>query len=42
MRRYKTVYAWAFAHAEELAVPLRYDHPAGAVIWVNLTDQVEV
>ena len=40
--RYKTVYAWEFAAAEELAVPLRYDHPAGAVIWVTLPEPVEV
>ena len=40
--RYKTVYAWEFAAAAELACPLRYDHPSGAVIWVTLPEPVEV
>jgi hypothetical protein len=42
-RRYKTgVYAWEFAHASRAETPLRYEHPAGAVIWVNLPAPVVV
>lgn len=31
---------WVLAHARQLAKPVRYDHPNGAVIWVNLNDAV--
>lgn len=41
-RRYKEVWAWEFADGCKLAVPLRYDHPPGAVIWVNLAEPIAV
>ena len=40
--RYKETYAWAFSNAAELAAPVRYKHPHGAVIWVNLDKPVTV
>ena len=33
--RYKETYAWEFVDARKLVMPLRYTHPAGAVIWVQ-------
>ena len=41
-RRYKEIFAWEFAHASRAEAPLRYEHPAGAVIWVNLPAPVVV
>ena len=41
-RRYKVVWAWEFAHASRAETPLRYEHPAGAIIWVNLPAPVVV
>jgi hypothetical protein len=32
--------AWVFAKARPLARPVRYSHPSGAVIWVNLEPRV--
>lgn len=32
----KYVYAWVLADAVEYAKPVPYDHPSGAVIWVDL------
>jgi hypothetical protein len=40
--RYKETYAWEFADAVELATPVRYNHPLGAVIWVALPEPVTV
>jgi hypothetical protein len=40
--RYKATYAWEFADAAELAAPVSYKHPAGAVIWVVLAEPVTV
>src|SRR5205823_5128218 len=31
---------WVLADARPLIKPVRYDHPNGAVIWVNLADAV--
>ena len=33
-------YAWELAAPRRLPRPVRYEHPAGAVIWVKLTDEV--
>ena len=30
------VYAWELSNAQRLAKPVRYKHPSGAVIWVDL------
>lgn len=35
-KRYPTPYAWILKNVKPLRKPLRYDHPRGAVIWVNL------
>jgi hypothetical protein len=40
--RYKETYAWEFADATQLEAPVRYNHPAGAVIWVVLPEPVAV
>lgn len=29
-------HAWVMEHATRLKVPVRYEHPKGAVIWINL------
>jgi hypothetical protein len=34
--RYRKVYAWVLSKARRLKKPVRYRHPSGAVIWVNL------
>lgn len=31
---------WVISHARTLATPVPYDHPSGAVIWVNLSEPV--
>lgn len=33
---YRNVYAWVFSDGARYTRPLRYTHPAGAVIWVKL------
>lgn len=33
-------FAWVLEGAKRLARPIPYDHPSGAVIWVNLTPSV--
>ena len=33
---YKHTYAWVMQSARRYARPRRYEHPQGAVIWVNL------
>ena len=33
---YKQTYAWVMQGARRYARPRRYEHPRGAVIWVNL------
>jgi hypothetical protein len=38
---YDRTYAWVLQGARRLSVPVRYDHPNGAVIWVNLPEQVD-
>lgn len=40
--RYRETYAWVFADALQLDQPVRYQHPGGAVIWVNLDAPVVV
>jgi hypothetical protein len=38
--RYAQTYAWVFEGARRLRSPVPYQHPAGAVIWVKLGDDV--
>jgi hypothetical protein len=33
---YKKTYAWIFTNAVRFKEPVKYKHPQGAVIWVNL------
>ena len=33
---YKRTFAWVLAHAARLPEPVAYEHPTGAVIWVDL------
>lgn len=33
---YRHIYAWVIRDAARYVCPPRYDHPAGAIIWVNL------
>lgn len=33
---YKKIYAWVLRGAEKLETPVPYEHPQGAIIWVNL------
>ena len=40
--RYAQTFAWEFADAAELAVPIKYTHPPGAIIWVALPAAVTV
>jgi hypothetical protein len=37
---YPKTYAWVLRGARRLHKPVRYEHPAGAVIWVNLSSRV--
>jgi hypothetical protein len=37
---YERPYAWILKNARRLKVPVRYEHPSGAVVWVNLSEQV--
>jgi len=34
--KYKKLYAWVLLKGHKLDVPVKYQHPQGAVIWVNL------
>jgi hypothetical protein len=34
--RYKKIFAWVLENASALQEPVAYEHPQGAVIWVNL------
>ncbi len=36
--RYKTTYAWVIRNAQRLPEPVPYDHPQGAVVWVDLSE----
>lgn len=38
---YPKAYAWVLDHARPLAVPLPYEHPQGAVIWVRLPEALQ-
>ena len=38
--RYKSTHAWVLKKARRLRKPVAYQHPPGAVIWVNLSPQV--
>ena len=38
--RYKNTYAWVIKNAKSLLKPVKYVHPQGAVIWVNLSPTV--
>ena len=33
---YKKIYAWVIQDAVRYDVPIPYDHPKGAIIWVNI------
>ena len=35
---YKHIYAWVVDNPKPLKEPVSYQHPRGAVIWVNLTN----
>lgn len=37
---YSTPHAWIIRGARRLSRPVPYEHPRGAVIWVNLADSV--
>lgn len=37
---YRKTYAWVFRAARRLPRPVLYNHPSGAVIWVNLNSSV--
>lgn len=38
---YRQTYAWVVKNAQQLARPVEYRHPSGAVIWVRLESDVE-
>ena len=38
---YRNTYAWLLANPRFLTNPVPYQHPSGAVIWVNLDGKVE-
>ena len=38
--RYKNTFAWVIKEARPLLRPVKYRHPQGAVIWVNLSPAV--
>jgi hypothetical protein len=38
--KYKNPHAWVMANPERLPKPIPYKHPKGAVIWVNLPDEI--
>jgi ASCH domain len=33
---YRRTFAWVLKHARKLKTPIRYRHPSGCIIWVNL------
>jgi len=37
---YQKTYAWVLTNAKRLRVPIPYQHPQGAVIWVKLPDDL--
>lgn len=37
---YKRTYAWVFDKTKIYKEPIPYKHPMGAVIWVNLSDDI--
>ncbi|MFF2531369.1 ASCH domain-containing protein [Brevibacillus sp. NPDC058079] len=39
---YSTIHAWVLMNAIRLQTPIPYVHPQGAVIWVNLNQQVDM
>lgn len=42
LQAYKNVYAWVLKGNHRYDCPVRYKHPRGAIIWVNLKDVKEV
>jgi len=36
--KYRKLYSWVLGDAVKLPTPVAYDHPNGAVIWVNLKE----
>jgi len=38
--KYKKLYAWVLGNAVALPSPVDYSHPNGAIIWVNLDDNI--
>jgi hypothetical protein len=41
MLPYKQTFAWVLQNPKRLRNPVPYNHPSGAVIWVNLKPNVE-
>ncbi|MCL5117031.1 MAG: hypothetical protein M1272_07775 [Firmicutes bacterium] len=39
---YPRIYAWVLAHPKRLLVPQPYVHPQGAIIWVNLPEDMDL
>lgn len=37
---YKKIYAWELRNAIRFNEPVHYKHPQGAVIWVNLSEEI--
>lgn len=40
--RYEEPYAWVLENARALDPPIAYQHPPGAVIWVNLSSHPQI
>jgi hypothetical protein len=38
---YRQTYAWVLAKPRRLTTPVPYEHPSGAIIWVNFDQSVE-
>ncbi len=36
--KYRKLYSWVLGDAVKFSIPIAYDHPNGAVIWVNLKE----
>jgi hypothetical protein len=37
--KYKNIYAWSFTEPKFHEQPIPYEHPQGAVIWVNIREE---
>ena len=36
--KYENIYAWALHKVEKFETPVPYNHPRGAIVWVNLKE----